>query len=434
MHKPTTPSDNPFRINLQQQKKRAKELLKSIHTQDSAARLRFINSHPDFKDNSPPADTMKLSDAQLVIAREFGLASWAKLKTHILNMTHAVKAIDTNLIKPDADCATLHIRCGTDLQNTLPDAGFIGDFLEYTDPYSQGPIIHDDDFLTKRIKFLHDSFAHILNMSAEETKQRYERSHFKLTKAAETYKRIVLWFEHDSFDQLILARLLAYFAEFGSPDKLELISINHFPGSVRFIGLGQLPVEAIRMLWSQRKAVNQQQLELAKQLWQALGRDSPENLLNIINSKEIQYLPEMHGALQRHLQELPSRFNGLSLTEHLTLEILNQHSMTAAMLFKKLMLEYEPLPWLGDGMYWFILESMIQVSAPVFDISKADLQKPWPKRTLTITQTGRNVVSGKQDWLSLEPPSRYLGGILIQGAQSCWRWHREKDNLRISVF
>jgi len=434
MNKPTSQSDNPFRINLEQQKKRAKELVKAARKNQTSAQLRFKKSHPDFKDKTYPLESTKLSDAQLVIARELGLTSWAKLKNHILDMTQSVKAIESKTIMPDADCSTLHIRCGTDLQTTLPKAGFIGDFLEYTDPYSQGPIIHDDNFLTNRIKFLHESFTHILNMSAEETKQRYEISHFKLTRAADTYKRIVLWFEHDSFDQLILARLLAYFAETGSAEKLELISINHFPGSVRFIGLGQLPVEAIRLIWNQRVSINQHQLELASQIWKALGNDSPESLLSIINSNEIHHLPDMHNAVERHIQELPSAFNGLSLTEHLSLEILKQQSITAGMLFKKLMLEYEPLPWLGDGMYWFILESMMQVSQPVFEISDEDLLKPWHERKLLITKSGRLVLSGKLDWLSFNPPDRYLGGIYIQSDKPCFRWSKGEGNLSISTF
>ena len=38
------------------------------------------------------------------------------------------------------------------------------------------------------------------------------------------------------------------------PRRLELINIGEFPGAVRFIGLGQLPPEALRMLWAKRRA------------------------------------------------------------------------------------------------------------------------------------------------------------------------------------
>jgi len=430
MKKSSTRPDNPFRINLQQQKKRAKELLKSVKANESQSQLRFKHSHPDFNNNTPSPESIKLSDAQLVIAREFGLTSWAKLKSHINDMSQAGNAINTTIA--DADYPTLHIRCGTDLQSILPNAGFIGDFLEYTDPYSQGPIILDNNFISNRIKFLHETFGRIINMSLSETKERYENSQHKLSTAAMQYQRIVLWFEHDSFDQLILARILTYFSEYGAPEKLELISIDHFPGSIRFIGLGQLPAEAIRMIWEERATVNQNQLNLAKKIWRAVGESSPEELLKIINSDEINYLPEMHNALQRHIQELPSAFNGLSLTEHLTLEMLNQqNSITAAMLFKKLTLEYDPLPWLGDGMYWFILESMMKVSQPIIEISNEDLQQDWPKRYLVITEAGKKVLAGKQDWLSFKPPARYLGGVCILNDLPCWRWKEEKEGLTI---
>ena len=207
------------------------------------------------------------------------------------------------------------------------------------------------------------------------------------------------------------------------PEMLEMISINHFPGSARFIGLGQLPPEAIRLLWQQRQSVNQQQLKLGTRVWSALGESSPLPLSEVIKSKDIRYLPDMRAALRRHLQELPSVKNGLSLTEQLSLEMLNEESRTAGQLFKKLTTERDPLPWLGDIMYWFILQSMMQVSQPVFEISECDLKKPWHERLLTITDTGKKVLTGTQGWLSLNPPDRWLGGIRLRTNHPCWRWN-----------
>ena len=40
----------------------------------------------------------------------------------------------------DGDQPTLHIRCGSDIQTVLRDAGFGGDFLEYADPIHDGPL------------------------------------------------------------------------------------------------------------------------------------------------------------------------------------------------------------------------------------------------------------------------------------------------------
>jgi len=440
-----SPRDTPFRINLEQQKKRAKELLKAFRCAEHSALSRFIQHHPKYTNykehlssseagHAQPGDA-QLSDAQFVIAREFGLANWAQLKKHITSMTQASSAIKEKASPPDAALKTLHIRCGTDLQHTLPAGGFNGDFLEYSDPYGQGPILLNDNFINTRAKFLHEAYDPLFenelddklndkrsDKTLDSTRTYLETAHDKLKQAAQQYKRVVFWLEHDGYDQLILAKLLSFYAQNKMPEKLEMICINHFPGSARFIGLGQLPPEAIRLLWQQRQAVNPQQLKLGDRIWNSLGESSPQSLNKIIKSKDIKYLPNMEAALRRHLQELPSTGNGLSLTEQLSLEMLNEESMTAGQMFKRLVSERDPLPWLGDIMYWFILQSMMQASKPVFEISRSDLNKPWHERLLTITDTGKKVLAGKRQWLSLNPPDRWLGGIKLCARHPCWRW------------
>ncbi len=420
-------ADTPFRINFEQQKKRAKELLKAFNANNNQAISRFQNKHPKFvNQQSLPFASANLSDAQLVIARELGLVSWPKLKSHILSMKNENRAINTKATAPDAQYKTLHIRCGTDLQSTLPAAGFIGDFLEYTEAYVQGPIVHNSAFKSTRMKFLQDAYEPFLDMSSAEMCQRDEQSERNLTKAAHVYERVVLWFEHDSFDQLILARILAYFFSSQCPKIFELVSINNFPGSARFIGMGQLPADAIRLIWKKRKPITRLQLRLGNEIWQALGNSTPCTLYNIIQSDKIKHLENMHDALLRHLQELPSTKNGLCLTEQLTLELLNEETSTAGQLFEKLMRERDPLPWLGDIMYWHILQSMMKTSQPAFKISDEDLTIPWNKKTLSITEIGRMLLEEKLDWLELNPPERWLGGIKINTRGLCWRWNHKK--------
>ena len=68
----TSPS-LPRNPSLEQQKKRAKELLKAIRAGDPAALERFRRHLPD-------RQRPKLADAQFVIAREYDFESWARLK------------------------------------------------------------------------------------------------------------------------------------------------------------------------------------------------------------------------------------------------------------------------------------------------------------------------------------------------------------------
>ena len=66
----------PDRPDLAQQKKQAKELLKSFTAGDAEARSRIRAVLPD-------KQRITLADAQLVLAREYGFASWAALKRHL---------------------------------------------------------------------------------------------------------------------------------------------------------------------------------------------------------------------------------------------------------------------------------------------------------------------------------------------------------------
>lgn len=76
--------------DLAQQRKRAKELLKSVRAGDAEALARLRYGHPRLANASDPElRAAKLHDAQWVIAREYGFSSWIKLKRHIDAITGA---------------------------------------------------------------------------------------------------------------------------------------------------------------------------------------------------------------------------------------------------------------------------------------------------------------------------------------------------------
>jgi len=70
-------SSLPARPSLEQLRKRAKELLRALRAEEPGAITRV-------RTQLTPARAVTLADAQFVIAREHGFASWAKLKRHVL--------------------------------------------------------------------------------------------------------------------------------------------------------------------------------------------------------------------------------------------------------------------------------------------------------------------------------------------------------------
>jgi ankyrin repeat protein len=78
----------PARANLEQQKKLAKELLRAFSAGDAEAVARVRAELPDKK-------TISLVDAQFVLAREYGFASWSALKDRIASREESERpAID----------------------------------------------------------------------------------------------------------------------------------------------------------------------------------------------------------------------------------------------------------------------------------------------------------------------------------------------------
>src|SRR5690606_2832987 len=127
--------------------------------------------------------------------------------------------------------AMLHIRCGDDIRDRLAEAGLPGRFLRWCDPLCQGPTPALDPaaWHLTRAAFIAENYG----LTAAEAARRLAEEEAGLD-AWRDHDEIVLWFEHDMFDQLVLARLLDWFGarSLGSR-RLSLVCIGAWPGIER---------------------------------------------------------------------------------------------------------------------------------------------------------------------------------------------------------
>jgi len=409
-----------FRLNFEQQQKRAKELLKAARAGEPAALVRF---------KSPP----RLAEAQYLIAQDLRFDNWAALKRHISAMTREHEVARARATPPlDGDMRTLHVRCGSDLKSPLQDAGFRCDFYEHNYPYLIGPVREGPGCLEERAQFLVDSYADSCHppLQYEPVLRGLERDEQRLHDSA-NYDRVVIWSEFDCYDQLALTRLLGHYATHRRPPQLELINIGEFPGAVRFIGLGQLPPEALRLLWTTRKPATPAILKLGLGVWRALIDSSPLALAAIMRSGT-PGLPLLAKALHRHLRELPSSRNGLSFTEQLALELLAKGELNLTHLYGLLTYELDPLPGQGDLQVRDRVLNMEGASKRLYErrpgcARNGEARPPWTD-VLTITDLGRAVLKGEIDLLSLRPPKRWVGGVQVGPGLPDWRWNEETQD------
>ena len=162
----------------------------------------------------------------------------------------------------------------------------------------------------------------------------------------------------------------------------------------------------------------------AQQTWAALQSEDPRPLAAIARSGTAA-LPLMAPALLRHLRELPSAENGLALTEQLVLQILSeQDNPTLNEVFWKLVKERDPLPYLGDTGVARYVSGMGSVADPPFVRTWETPGERSFRNRLKITSAGLALLRGERDWQTFNPPSRWVGGVLVHsGAGAGWRWN-----------
>ncbi len=391
------------RINLEQQRKRAKELLRLMRTGSSPAH--FVM--PAKRVASTP---LTLSDAQWSIARQLGFSSWPRLKAH-------VDAVEFAARHPDFDASdeaqTRHWRCGSDIAHNLKLAGFNGRFHMLTDPMCMGPVqdLPYERYRQVRCDFISQAFAIPVADAARRMDDEYADL-AQLGKAGHS----VLWCEADAYDQLFLIRALAGITQLEG--KLELVEVDRIPGVSRFIGIGQLAPDLLAWLWPQRRPLDQDALELARHAWGAYCAPSPVALAELARHPQAA-LPLLAPALRRQLQELPGTEDGLSLTERLAVQIIAEQGPTLfAHVFAELMNSRDPLPALGDMMFHALMRPLIDGLSPL--LRESDPQLAWPKRTLTLTTLGHQILRGTAYWPDHASHARWVGGVCIQPGQPHW--------------
>ncbi|MEZ5538164.1 MAG: DUF1835 domain-containing protein [Thiolinea sp.] len=325
---------------------------------------------------------------------------------------------------PDSDAKTLHIRCGNDVMYKLAVSGFEGDFLCFADPYIQGPVPAKEqlqEFIQIRADFIAGNHWREQQQAIKELSSDYQA----LEQASE-YQRVAFWFEHDAYDVLIFLKMLHFFRDSGKrAPTMQYICIDQYPGVERFHGIGQLPAEAMPVLWQQFQPLTEAQYEYGSLCWQAYTSPTPEafsQLIAIDNPPFAAIIP----ALQRHIRELPWLTDGLNLSERLTLKILSeQGSVDAAKLFYHwYTCVYEPLVFMGDSSYWLILEQLATAEKPAIRIDKASEKKiDWQ---VSITPFGEQLLACETHWMTHNSYNRWWGGTHNDsgkaGGNSIWYW------------
>ena len=285
----------------------------------------------------------------------------------------------------------LHITNGSSVSLT-------GEVLVWADSLPDGPVPEGlalEELSQVRAEFLARFFGLQYAQVRREMAERDRR-----LQAWRDHDEIVLWFEHDLFDQLQLLQLLDYFAsQVHAIGRVSLVQADTY--------LGPMQPAELAALFPKRKTVSAEQFSFGAAAWAAFRAPEPTKLAEFGARSDLPYVAP---AFRRHLEEFPSPVNGLGRTQRQMLEVLATHGpVTLRRVFGESQ-KKEDAVFLGDWSFFARARELATCSMPLLAIEG---------EIASITEAGRDILAGRAHHIALNGIDRWLGGVhLTASSQS----------------
>ena len=143
-------------------------------------------------------------------------------------------------------------------------------------------------------------------------------------------------------------------------------------------------------------------------------------------------LPHLGPAVHRHLQELPSSVNGLSLTQSLLLQILAREPASVGDLWRVSQGELEPMPFLGDTMFLHILNQMGRAHPAVYERSAARSGTSVQRSPCHYPRPAVRYSRARPTGTPCNLPLRWLGGVRMDPSTPNWRWDEARQDVTMA--
>jgi len=311
----------------------------------------------------------------------------------------------------------LHITNGDSVLSTFRQVRFPGRFLAWKDALHDGPVPQ-----TESLADLSDVRARALADFGWATYEQLRADFAERDRTLENFRKfeeVVLWFEHDLYDQLQLIQLLDWFSrqEMGKI-RLSIVQINSHAGVKDFQGLGQLSGSQLARLFPLRRTVSPEQLAIGTDAWAAFRSSNPEALIEFLQVNHPE-MPFLHDALVRHCQEYPWTTDGLSRTQRQILQAVQSGARTKKEIY--FAERKQEIAFWGDGSVYLRLDGLTQAPEPLLKKNGEGYE---------LTAGGQSLLEGKGDYIAARSGiDSWFGGVHLLGRQADWRWNETQQKL-----
>jgi hypothetical protein len=302
----------------------------------------------------------------------------------------------------------LHVANGHCTTDLIERSGVQGRTIVWCDPLHDGPVpgdVTDEELLRVRARFLASSPDAVDDVVSDLARSRAAVDHVA------AYDELVLWFEHDLFDQLNLIHLLTHIGRRQQLSKpMSLISIDRHPNHQDFKGLGELTPGEIAALFPARAPITGDQIAIAEHAWTAF-RSPDRGAIDAFLQTDSTALPFLASALERHLEEFPSDREGLSRSERRLMELAINGPVELRQLFPR-MHDGERAFYITDTALKDRARELAGLAPPLVLLAGDDPLLPL-SGTVALTAEGRAVLNGSANRVLLCGIDRWLGGVRL---------------------
>jgi hypothetical protein len=311
----------------------------------------------------------------------------------------------------------LHITNGDSVLNTFRQVRFPGRYLAWQDVLHDGPVPQ-----TESLADLSDIRARALATFGSGDYETLRAGFAERDRTLEDFRKfeeVVLWFEHDLYDQLQLIQLLDWFSrqEMGKI-RLSIVQINSHAGVKDFQGLGQLSGSQLARLFPLRRTVLPEQLAIGADAWAAFRSATPELLVEFLQVNHPE-MPFLRDALLRFCQEYPWTTDGLSRTQRQILQAVQNGAGTKKEIYFAES-KQETAVW-GDSSVYLRLDALTVAPEPLLGIAGDRYE---------LTPNGKLLLEGKRDYIAMRGViDSWFGGVHLTGHQAEWRWNEPQQKI-----
>jgi hypothetical protein len=303
----------------------------------------------------------------------------------------------------------LHITNGDATATVMEKAAIAGEILPWRDVLHEGPVpagLSLEQMSEFRAQFIADCGW----QTREKARADFRARDTKLASFRE-YQEVILWFEHDLYDQLQLLQILDWFARQDlDATSLSMICAGDY--------LGTMQPESLAALYPRRRIVLPEHLELGGKAWSAFCSPDPKRWEGLI-AMDTASLPFLGGSVVRHLEQYPSLRNGLNRTEEAILKAVQAGFAKPGEIFAAVQASEES-QFMGDSLFWLYLARMTESQPPLLRLSNGrPFRLPsfcassdeFSEQHILSTQVGEKVLANELDWIDINGIDKWLGGV-----------------------